>query len=82
MDNYLTAKVIILKSLKSGKLLTEYKLWDNLDYHAKTQALKDSFSRCDACYQSFHNSELQIAESNMYGTFYNCKNCISKRSYL
>ena len=82
MNDYLIVKAIILKSLKSGKLLTEYKLWDQLDYHAKKQAIKDSFSKCDMCYKTFHVSKLQIAESNMYGQFQECSNCISKRNYL
>ena len=41
-DHVQQAIVIIYKSCSSGKLLTEYKLWDKLDFHAKEIALKET----------------------------------------
>ena len=46
-DHYILAKGIIAKSFRSGKLWSEYKLWDSLDYEARMQAIEDS--KCGGC---------------------------------
>lgn len=47
-QDYLEAKAIILRSLKTGKLLVEFKLWEKLDYSAREKALAD-FKLYRAC---------------------------------
>lgn len=54
-QDYLEAKAIILKSLKSGKLLVEFKLWEKLDYSAREQALADfkQYRKCECGCRKF-----------------------------
>ena len=55
-QDYLEAKAIILKSLKTGKLLVEFKRWEQLDYSTREKALEDfqQYRKCECgCRQYF-----------------------------
>ena len=72
-QDYLTAKAIIIRSLKSGTLLTEYKAWDNLDFDARRTALFDS--RCGGC------NKIKLLPGTIeltFGTEGACKDCMDQ----
>lgn len=69
-EDYLTAKAIILKSLKSSKLLTEYKAWDNLEYAARLEAIADSM--CPLCKKI---KELTGSWQHLFSTEWVCQDC-------
>lgn len=70
MNNYLLAKVIILKSLRSGKLLVEYKAWLDIPYEVRIKAYEDMI--CPLCKNV---GELTGSSSHMFGTEACCKDC-------
>jgi len=71
-EDYLMAKAIILKSLKSrsGKLLTEYGAWDRLDYDVRKQALFDM-----TCFLCRRVRELTGSYHHVFGVEAVCKDC-------
>ena len=69
-QDYLEAKAIILKSLKTGKLLVEFKRWEQLDTDAKNKALLDS--RCTICGKI---KLLTDTYCGLFGTDPCCKDC-------
>ncbi len=69
-EDYDLARAIILKSLKSGKLLTEFKLWDTLDYDDRMKALRDM-----TCIRCGKVSKLTGTYQHIFGTDPCCKSC-------
>ena|SRR3990167_6216674 len=69
-QDYLEAMAIIQKSFNSGKLWSEYKRWDMLDFDSKTKAIFDS--RCGGCNKV---RKLVGTISLVFGTEGACKDC-------
>jgi hypothetical protein len=73
------AKKIIVKSIKSGKLLSEYKEWEKIRYDIKTMALFEM--TCPLC----HNVAILTGSwSHLFGSEGCCGNCDQRtnRAYL
>ena len=71
MDDYLMPKTIILKSLRSGRLLVEYNAWLNIPYEVRVKAYEDS--KCAGC--------KKVKE--LVGSFYSqpaCKDCADENN--
>ena len=70
------AKAIIIKSLKSGKLLTEYRLWDKIDYIAKREAIFEM-----TCHFCRRIKPLTGTRSHYFGTESACIDCSDETNY-
>ena len=75
-NHYNVAKDILRRSLISGKLLSEYKEWDQLDYDAKSKAITDS--KCNGCWKI---KSLVGTISHIFGTALACKDCSDEFNY-
>jgi len=75
-DEILEAKLIIFKSLRSGKLLVEYRAWEKISEEIKSMALEAM--TCPLCHKV---CTMEGKFSHMFGVDSCCKNCDDRVQY-